>query len=345
MKKLKWIILFLTLLILFGIIAFMKGKGTPSLTLIGNESIHLEVGQEYQEEGFKAKDKNGNDISKSVEIVDDTEYDKAGMYQRKYKLEVNGKKIEKIRTVQIEEVKVPVWKDTYQNIDNTKKGWWSGNKKDGTRPLGGEKAEELLKYNAYFLGPDEKVIYLTFDEGSNDTYMKEIVDVLNANKVKATFFLCRRYILDNPDLMRNLAKNGHSVGNHTANHLTMPMYAEKDGFTKYLKEITSVEDAFYSVTGKKMDKVYREPRGDWSFRSLAIMKDLGYKSYFWSADYLDWDGTVTKEYAFKELKKRVHNGAIYLIHPKNKGNYEALELFIKAMKQEGYTFDLVKNIK
>lgn len=345
MKKGKWILLFLASAILIMVLSFYQNrKHTPTLTLTGNTSVTLEVGESYLEEGFQATDTKGKNISKKVEITDETEYDKVGTYERKYKVEVSGKVLEKKRTIQVEKPKVPIWKEEYQKIDNTKKGWWSGNKKDGTRPAGGEKEEELLKYNAYFLGKDEKVIYLTFDEGSNDTYVKEIMEVLNKYKVQATFFFCRRYILDNPELMRTLVKTGHSVGNHTANHLTMPLYAEKDGFAKYIREIAAVEEAFYSVTGKKMDKVYREPRGDWSFRSLAIVKDLGYKSYFWSADYLDWNGDVTKEYAFAELKKRVHNGAIYLIHPKNKGNYEAMELFIKTMKQEGYSFDLVKKI-
>ena len=41
-------------------------------------------------------------------------------------------------------------------------GWWSGNKKDHTRPAGGADINELKKYNAYFMGPNEKVLYLTF---------------------------------------------------------------------------------------------------------------------------------------------------------------------------------------
>ena len=74
------------------------------------------------------------------------------------------------------------------------------------------------------------------------------------------------------------------------------------------------------------------------------MKDLGYKTYFYSADYKDFAEDVTKEYALAELTKRLHNGAIYLIHPKNKGNYLALDSFIKEAKKQGYKFDLVKNI-
>ena len=93
-----------------------------------------------------------------------------------------------------------------------------------------------------------------------------------------------------------------------------------------------------------MDKIYREPRGEFSKRSLNIMKDLGYSTYFWSSAYKDWDDKLTKEEALTSMIERVHNGAIFLLHPTSKGNYLALENFIKTMKEKGYTFDLVKNI-
>lgn len=93
-----------------------------------------------------------------------------------------------------------------------------------------------------------------------------------------------------------------------------------------------------------MDKVYREPRGEYSYRSLQIIHDLGYKTFFWSADYYDFDFQVSKEKALSELEKRYHNGAIYLMHSTNKGNYEALDDFIKNMKELGYTFGLVRYI-
>ena len=93
-----------------------------------------------------------------------------------------------------------------------------------------------------------------------------------------------------------------------------------------------------------MGKVYREPAGEWSYRSLKIVSDMGYRTYFWSADHYDFDYTVTKEKAYDEMMKRYHNGAIYLLHPKNKGNYEALGDFIDEMKSQGYTFGLVDEI-
>lgn len=204
--------------------------------------------------------------------------------------------------------------------------------------------EELKKYNAYSMGPDKKVIYLTFDEGGISSYLPQIVDILDKNNVKGTFFLCKNYIKTNKELMLRLINNGHSIGNHTANHMSMPNLANKENFQKYLDEIISVEETFREVTGRNMDKIYREPRGEYSLRSLSIIKDLGYSTYFWSSAYKDWDDSLTKEEALNAMIERVHNGAIFLLHPTSKGNYLALDEFIIKMKNEGYTFDLVKNI-
>ena len=315
----------------------------PKITLKGNKIISLSVGDIYNEPGYKAYDDKDGDLTKDVKISGTVNYNAPGSYELVYKVKnSSGISAQARRYVKVKGI--TEYKDSYDNLDNTMRGWWSGNKKDHSRPTGGADINELKKYNAYFMGPNEKVIYLTFDEGGNDTYVKEIVDVLNNNNVKATFFLCGNYILDNKDLIKKMADSGHSVGNHTDNHYSMPSLATRENFNKYLSEIKTIENSYRDITGKEMDKVYRDPRGEWSFRDLQIMKDLGYKSYFYSADYRDFDVESTKEYALNELMKRYHNGAIYLIHPKNKGNYLALDSLIKELKKLGYRFDLVKNI-
>ena len=353
-KKLKTII-FIIILFLATYLTFhlatkskeQKQNHFPQLILTGNRIVNLNIGEKYQESGYQAIDEKDGDITEQVTIQNNIDYTKPGTYEIIYTItnSINNSISEK-RFIKLTQSPTPVYKDEYNNIDNTKQSWWSGNKKNNERIKEGAGAteEQLKPYDAYFMGKDEKVIYLTFDEGDNNTYVKEIMEVLNKHNIKATFFFCRRFILDNKELMQELAKTGHSVGNHTANHLNMPSLATKENFHKYIEEITATEKAFKEVTGVDMDKVYREPRGEWSYRSLQIMKDLGYKSFFWSADYLDWNGTVSKEKALTEWMKRYHNGAIYLIHPKNKGNYEAMEDFILKMQELGYTFDLVKNI-
>jgi len=321
-----------------------KKKGSDlHIELLGSQV--MTITSLYQEPGYRALDPIDGDLTDKVQVAEQIDYTKKGTYEIIYRVQNSrGETAVISRFVVLEQPLSFVYDSKYDAISNQARSWWSGNKKDHTRPSGGYGIEELQKYGATFLGPDEPVIYLTFDEGSNDTFVNEIVDVLNENQVKATFFLCRGFILDNPDLMKKLVASGHSVGNHTAHHVQMSRYANQENYHLFVKEITDLEEAFYQVTGTRLDKVYREPKGEWSERSLAMIRDLGYKTFFYSADYLDWNGEVSKEYAYQELMKRYHNGAIYLIHPQNKGNYLALDQFIKDMKNLGYRFDLVKNI-
>lgn len=337
----KIIILLAFTLLLTPIICKIKKHNTIKLELKGKTIIELNNDQKYKEPGFKAKYNNKN-INDKVKIRGVINYEKEGTYELIYTVKNKNEKAIAHRFIKIKnEI---TYKNEYDNIDNTSRGWWSGNKLDKTRPAGGADINELKRYNAFFLGPDEKTIYLTFDEGSYETYVKEIVDVLNKNNIKGTFFLCKNYIEKNPELIKQMSEKGHSIGNHTYHHENMPSLATRENFNKYLSEIKEVENAYYKITNKQIDKVYRDPRGEWSFRDLQIMKDLGYKTFFYSANYNDFSGTLTKEKALSEMTKRYHNGAIYLIHPNNKGNYEALESFILEMKKQGFKFDLVKNI-
>ena len=318
----------------------------PKITLSGKNIITIYQDQEYKEPGYKATDPNDGNITNQVKIKGQVQNGKIGTYELIYTVtNSKGETAKAHRFVKIIQRKEITYKDEYDNIDNQSRGWWSNNKSDGKRPSGGADINELKKYNAFFMGPDEKVLYLTFDEGGLETYVKEIVDVLDKNNVKATFFLCRKFIEENAELIKQMAETGHTIANHTSHHLNMPSLATRENFDKYLQEIKDVEQTYYEITGKNMEKIYRDPRGEWSFRDLQIMKDLGYRTYFYSADYLDYKEDVTKEKALNELTKRVHNGAIYLMHPKNKGNYLALDTFINNMKKQGYRFDLVKNIK
>ncbi len=324
----------------------VRDTEAPILEMKGDSEIRVRVGEEYMEPGYTMIDNVDGDISDKVMIKGSVNINKAGNYELFYEgVDSSGNKVVQRRLVVVMEGEI-TYKDEWDKIDNTGRTWWSGNKKDHERPVQGAGAteEELRMYNAYYMGRDEKVIYLTFDEGSNDTYVKEIADVLYKNGVQGTFFLCGEFIKGNPELMKQLVKQGHSVGNHSYHHKAMYKYATREGFDTYVKEIRDVEDTFLKVTGKHIDKVYREPKGEFSLRSLAIVKELGYKSFFYSADYYDFASDATETFALNSFLQRYHNGAIYLMHPKNKGNYLAIDDFVKKMKELGYSFGLVRDI-
>ena len=227
------------------------------------------------------------------------------------------------------------------NLNTKERDWFYIIKKDGT-PSGipDDVAQIIKKHNAYYLGnTEEKVIYLTFDEGYENGYTGKILDILKENDVKAAFFVVKPYITSNKDLIKRMADEGHLVCNHSNTHPSMAQTALK-GKEAFQKEFTDTEKAYEDLTGKKMAKYFRPPMGKYSELSLEYTKELGYKSIFWSFAYNDWDVNKqpSHDYAKKVLLERAHSGGIYLLHAVSKTNTEILDWWIKDAKSKGYRF-------
>lgn len=319
----------------------------PEIILEGADTIRVFENGTFLDPGYRATDNYDGDISSEVNVDQNVDMSTKGMYTISYTIQdSSGNKAEKSRNVEVcaDPTSVKLHYD-YDSYDNTAEEWWF-HKSEKHERMGGAMDEEVLKsYGGYFLGPDEKVLYLTFDEGGNDiTYIKEIADVLNENGVKATFFLTRNYIRDEADFMNDLIKHGHVIGNHTWHHYDMTTLANAQGVDSFVKEITETEKTYMEVTGEEMKKVFRFPKGGSSVRALKMVQDLGYTTYNWSHAYYDYASDVSGEEALKTLLDHYHNGAIYLLHPSNKGNYEAMDTFIKTMIKEGYRFETVDKI-
>lgn len=320
----------------------------PVIQLDGGDTLRVFENQEYKDPGYHAMDNYDGDLTAMVKVDTSTlDMSKSGSYDVIYTVnDQSGNSSTLSRKVEVcvdpTNTKVFYQHDDY---DNTAEEWWFTKSENHQRTTGCRDEAFLSKYDAYFMGPDEKTIYLTFDEGGNDiTYIKEIAGVLNDNDVQATFFLTRNYIKDNPEFMNDLVAHGHVIGNHSWHHYDMPTLANAQDIDKFVSEITETEKTYMEVTGQAMKKVFRFPKGGMSERALKITQDLGYSNYFWSHAYYDYAEDVSGEEALKTMMDHYHNGAIYLLHPSNKGNYLAMDPFIKAMKKEGYTFQTVDTI-
>lgn len=197
---------------------------------------------------------------------------------------------------------------------------------------------QLLKANSgYYVGDtNQKELYLTFDEGYENGYTNDMLDVLKKHDVKAAFFVVEPYIKNNPDIIKRMVEEGHLVCNHSAHH---PSMAKVRDFDKFKKELGEVEDLFKEIAGKDMPRYFRPPMGRYSELSLHYTKDLSYKSVFWSLAYYDWDPKKqpNADEAKKLLLKRTHNGSIVLLHAVSKTNHDILDDLITAWKSEGYT--------
>ncbi len=320
----------------------------PSIQLQGGDTVRIFVGEQFEDPGYRATDNYDGDLSAQV-IVDTSALDtgKAGIYPIIYTSNDTSGNVATI-TRKVEVCEDPTAFQLYyshDSYDNTAEEWWFNKSENHERTTACRDEAFLAKYDAYFMGPDEPVLYLTFDEGGNDiTYIKEIAGVLNDNEVQATFFLTRNYIKNNPEFINDLVAHGHVIANHSWHHYDMPTLANAQDINTFVAELTETEKTYMQVTGQPMKKVFRFPKGGMSERALKITQDMGYSNYFWSHAYYDYAQDVSGEEALKTMMDHYHNGAIYLLHPSNKGNYLAMDPFIKAMKEKGYSFQTVDTI-
>ncbi len=215
--------------------------------------------------------------------------------------------------------------------------WGLGFGTEGKPPTGNASAEELKKYNAYFIGDTtQNTIYLTFDCGYENGNTEPILDALKKHDVKATFFVVGNFLETSPEIVKRMIAEGHMVGNHTYHHLDMSSISSMDAFKK---ETQDVENLFEQITGTPITKFYRPPQGKYNIENLKMAQELGYHTFFWSLAYVDWyqDKQPTKDEAFGKLLKRIHPGAIVLLHSTSSTNAQILDELLTKWEEMGYT--------
>lgn len=195
--------------------------------------------------------------------------------------------------------------------------------------------KRFANMDAQWLLNDEKKICLTFDEGYENGYTPQILDTLKEKGVKAIFFVTYDFASQNPDLVKRMIDEGHIVGNHSYRHYTMDEVS--DDVAK--EEVSYLHKYVKDKFGYTMS-YFRFPKGEFSERSLQIVKDLGYKSVFWSFAYADWDpdNQTEENQAFTHICESTHPGAILLLHAVSKTNANILGKVIDDVKKQGYTF-------
>ena len=228
-------------------------------------------------------------------------------------------------------------------VIQTGENWGLGFGASGTQPTGTETADVMKKYDAYYVGKsEEKKIYLTFDCGYENGNTPAILEALKKHKAKATFFVVGHFLKENPDLIKQIVKEGHTIGNHTYNHPNIVGMGKE----KFYEEMAAVEELYKEITGKEMTKYYRPPQGKYDVENLKLAKERGYKTFFWSLAYVDWnvDAQPTKEEAFDKLLTRIHPGAVVLLHNTSKTNGEILDELLSKWEEMGYTFGKLGDI-
>lgn len=214
--------------------------------------------------------------------------------------------------------------------------WGPGNISDHKQPNDPVLLQnKYSSFNAKWLLDDEKTVCLTFDEGYENGYTPQILDTLKEKDVKAVFFVTYDFAKDNPDLIKRMIDEGHTVGNHSYRHYTMDEVSEETAKEEVNYLHNYIEDEFgYTMS------YFRFPKGEFSEQSLGIVNNLGYKSVFWSYAYADWDVDKQPEEskAFTNICESTHPGEIILLHAVSQTNANILGKVIDDIRQQGYTF-------
>ncbi len=178
----------------------------------------------------------------------------------------------------------------------------------------------------------EKKIYLSFDDGPHPTVTPFVLDQLKQYNARATFFCIGKNVAEHPDIYKRIINEGHSVGNHTHNHLN----GWEANDQAYMKNII--------MAGKHIDStLFRPPYGRITrFQARQVMDKLHYNIIMWSVLSGDFDINLSPEDCWQNVLKATAPGSIIVFHDSEKARKRLLYTLPKLLKyyiERDYSFE------
>jgi len=195
----------------------------------------------------------------------------------------------------------------------------------------------------YRVPTKEKVVALTFDDGPHPQFTPEVLNLLAQYHVKATFFMIGKRMEQYPEIVREVAKQGHIIANHTYTH---PHDIELDTRGQVKRELEGCEQVIERLTGKRAH-LFRPPRGLIDSTVFMVAEEEGYRTILWtvSADHHD---APTPQLMAKRVLQHIRPGGIILAHD---GTFctrwkdvAATPLIIEELRRQGYWFVIIPEL-
>lgn len=157
-------------------------------------------------------------------------------------------------------------------------------------------------------GPDgDRRVALTFDDGPAPPFTEQILDILRARGIPATFFVCGKNVERSPEILRRIHSEGHTLGNHTYSH--PHLYFRRRA--EIAEEIDRAGDAIEKVVGYRPG-IFRPPYGIRWFGLYPVLRERGMRLIQWSDTGYDWKyGT---DAIIQASLKRAGPGSVILLH-------------------------------
>lgn len=185
----------------------------------------------------------------------------------------------------------------------------------------------------------QKTVYLTFDDGPIPEITEWVLDVLKQHDIKATFFCIGNNIQKHPDIFRKVVNAGHTIGNHTFNHIN----GWNTGFDTYMENISLCQKEIIENGGSDT-RLFRPPYGKIRREQANTVRKLGYKIIMWDVLSADFDTAISPEQCLQNVIKNATDGSVIIFHDSIKAfaNLEyALPRVIGYLKENGYRFGTI----
>lgn len=182
-------------------------------------------------------------------------------------------------------------------------------------------------------------IYLTFDDGPIPQVTPWVLSELEKHNAKATFFCIGENIHKHPAIFQQVLQSGHTIGNHTFNHLN----GWNTPVLTYLQNIQKCQQTIeeHSLINKNDILLFRPPYGKIRPKQSRFLRKKGYKIIMWDVLSADYDINLTKEKCLENVIKNVQSGSIIVFHDSIKA-FPRLEYVLprvlKHLKENGFNF-------
>ena len=196
--------------------------------------------------------------------------------------------------------------------------------------------QRLVPYGVFRTG---EAVYLTFDDGPIPEVTPKVLDILARYKVKTTFFMVGENVKKHPEVFEQVVKAGHSIGNHTYNHIKGWRYSTPS----YLTNVELCEEALTSnpLTSNLLtpNPLFRPPYGKATWAQKRVLHWMGYRIIYWDILTKDYDARVTPEQMLAKIQQQVRPGSIINFHDSLKSNERMLTVLPQAiewLQSQGY---------